>query len=152
MSVGRVPSRIDPAQLRQIISQLKPGVVLRMYQPVAEKFKRHILIATAADRSIGFMINTTPGPFIAARPELLKRQVSMPLADHGFMHHDSSIACHDTVRLPAARDLAVGVWAQEIEILGILSPGVVRQIANAAKGSPLIADRDLELIVASFPP
>jgi hypothetical protein len=75
----------------------------------------------------------------------------MPLADHGFMHHGFSIACHDTVRLPAAREIAIGVWSQEIEILGILSPGIAGQIANAARGSPLIADRDLELIVASFP-
>jgi hypothetical protein len=40
-----VRTRADPSQLRQFVAQLKAGTVVRLYQPVAEKMKRHVLIA-----------------------------------------------------------------------------------------------------------
>lgn len=145
-------ARIDPAELRQVALRLKPGVILRMYQPIAEKVKRHILIAAAADRSLAFIINTRPSPFVAARPEWMMRQLIMPRAEHMFMQHDSYIACHDTVGLPAAAELARLVCTGEGEILGTLSQKLMGSIVSAAAGSSLIADRDMRLIVAGFPP
>lgn len=145
-----VRSGPDPAQLRQFIAQLRPGAVVRLHQPVADKVKRHVLISAAAERSLAFIINTLPSPFILAREELKRRQVLMLKADHSFMHHDSYVACHDTVRLPAARDFAGLLWAGKAQILGNLHASLYEAIAAAANGSPLIADRDVRLIVAGF--
>lgn len=146
-----VPARPDPAQLRQLALQLRPGTVLRLYQPVAEKVKLHLLIAAAAERSLAFIINTQPSPFIMAREELRRRQVLMLQVKHPFMHHDSYIACHDTVRLPPVPELARLLWAREAQILGTVDLGLYPQITAAAADSVLIADRDMPLIKAAFP-
>lgn len=140
----------DPAQLRQFMAQLRPGAVVRLYQPVAEKVKRHVLISAAADRTVAFIINTQPSPFIIAREEFKRRQVLMLKADHSFMDHNSYIACHDTVRLQAAPELARLVWAGDAQILGTLHESLYEAITEAADKSPLIADRDMQLIVAGF--
>ena len=124
---------------------------MRLYQPVADKVKRHVLIASASDRSLGFIINTQPSAFITAREELRRRQVLMPLAAHPFMQHDSYIACHDTVRLPAAPELARLLWAHEAQILGVVSATLNTLITTAAAGSSLIAERDMKLILTAFP-
>lgn len=148
--IGREPPRPDPAQSRQLLTQLRPGCVLRMYQPLAEKVKRHVLIAAMADRSIAFLINTRPSILIERRQEFLRRQLLMPLNEHPFMSHDSYIACHDTVRLPAAKELVEQLHARRIEILGYISRGVVAKIASMSAGSPVIAERDLQLIATNF--
>ena len=144
-------ARPDPAQLRQFVAQLRPGTVLRLYQPIAEKVKRHVLIASGPDRSLAFIINTQPSPFIRAREELRQRQVLMRVADHPFMQHDSFIACHDTVRLPAAPELARLLYEREAQVLGALSTSLYALITRAVTGSSLIAERDMKVIMAAFP-
>src|ERR1017187_9394914 len=108
----------DPAALRQHAATLRAGVVLRLYQPIADKPKRHVLIAVSADRSLAFLINTTPSLFIQRQPDFLHRQVLMRQSDHPFMRHDSYIACHDTVRLAPINELAAGLCDGSVERLG----------------------------------
>jgi hypothetical protein len=139
-----------PATLRQYAATLRAGAVLRLYQPVAEKIKRHVLISASADRTLAFLINTQPSPFIRRQAELLHRQVLTAKSTHQFMQHDSYIACHDTVSLVLFYQLAAGLHVGSIERLGAVEISLFTQIATAANGSRLIALRDAELIKAAF--
>lgn len=143
--------RPDPAALRQQLAALRPGVVLHLYQSVAGKDKFHVLIAAAADRSLGFLINTHPSPFIERQADRLRRQLLMSKALHPFMHHDSYIACDDPVPLPLSNDLAVGLCAGRIQRVGVVHVSLHKLIGAAADGSGLIAPRDAELIARAFP-
>jgi len=143
-------SRMDPARARQLAAALKPGAVLHLLQPLIGKHKFHVLIAASAERSLGFLINSRIGPFIQNRPDLLSRQVSLPVAANPFMHHDSIIACHDTVRLPPLGELIAGLADRSMSLVGYLHHDLLVIIAAAAAGSPLIAARDAELIATGF--
>lgn len=41
------------------------------------------------------IVNTRPAPFIQANQHLLDDQVPLDKASHGFLDHDSYIACHE---------------------------------------------------------
>jgi hypothetical protein len=141
----------DPAELRKQALTLRAGVVLRVYQPIAEKTKRHVLIAATPERSLAFLINTAPSPFIQRQPELLRRQVLMERSIHTFMHHDSYIGCHDTVRLDPIGELARGLCEGSVERLGYVHKSIHELIGIAAAGSKLISVRDSLLIATAFP-
>jgi hypothetical protein len=143
-------SSIDPASLRQFAPALRAGSVLHLYDPVAGKPKYHVVIVVSAERSLGFIINSRPSPFIQRQPELLRRQVPMLLQEHPFMRHDSVIACHDTVKLPTRDVLIEGLLHGVVDHLGRIHQTLFGQIAAAAAGSALIAERDSALIVQSF--
>ena len=143
-------ARLDPARIRQWVARLRPGAVIKLYSALAGKNKRHGLISATADRSVAFFINTRPADFIRARPDLLKRQVLMPLASHRFMAYDSHIACHDTVRIPTMAYLVAGLDDDSIQLLGHVHRSLFPAIINSARGSPNISERDLVLIVSGF--
>jgi hypothetical protein len=141
---------MDPAALRQYAGTLRAGVVLRMHQPIAEKIKRHVLIAASGDRSLAFIINSNPSPFLQRQPYLLRRQVLMSKAEHPFMQHDSYIACHDTVRLDPIDALAAGLVGGSVRRLGFIRDDLWESICVASAGSRLISPRDQKLIAAVF--
>lgn len=140
--------RMDPATLRQYAGTLRAGLVLSLYQPIAQKTKYHVLIAASVDRSLAFIINSSPSPFIQRQPDLLRRQVVMTKADHPFMRHDSYIACHDTVRLDPMDTLASGIGNGTIKRLGFIQDAVWELICVASEGSRLISPRDQKLIAS----
>jgi hypothetical protein len=145
-----VPQRLDPSTLRQFAPALRSGAVLHLFQPIAGKAKYHVLIASADERSLGFIINSRPSPFIMRNLDLQRRQVLMGHATHPFMHHDSFIACHDTVSLPPRERLVDGMLKGQVDHVGAVARELHAQIAAAARGSPLIATREAALIVAAF--
>jgi hypothetical protein len=124
--------------------------VLRGYQRIAGKDKRHVLIFSDADRSLAFLINSRPSPFVQKDPEFARRQVPMPLRDHPFMAWDSYIACHDTVRLPPFPELVAGIEAGEFVRLGTVDRRLFPVIVTAAEGCRLISRRDAAAIRSSF--
>jgi hypothetical protein len=146
-----MPRRPDPAALRAHALTLRAGVVLRRYDHVAEKTKRLVLIVANVERSLAFFINTQPSSFIRAQPELLRRQVLMPQSLHPFMHHDSYIACHDTVSVGTFAQLVAGLCDGSVERLGNIHGSLHELIGIAAAGSKLIAQRDHEQIEQAFP-
>jgi hypothetical protein len=149
---------VDPAALRQIAAQLQAGVVLRLHSPIAEKPKRHVMIYADANRSLAFMINTKPPPFIAKNPDRLARQVLMPQCLHKFMQHDSHITGDDVLGIACRKDGLTGTMQDliqavadgRVEILGNLHRSLFGLVAAAADGSRHIANRDAVLIAAAF--
>jgi hypothetical protein len=146
-----MPRAPDPAALRAHALTLRAGVVLRRYDPVAEKTKRLVLIVATPERSLAFFINTQPSQFIRAQPDLLRRQVLMPQSLHPFMQHDSYIACHDTVSIGTIGQLAAGLSDRSVQRLGTVHESLHEMIGIATAGSKLIAQRDHELIERAFP-
>ena len=142
--------RIDPATARQFAMALRPGAVLHLLQPLTGKHKFHVLIAATEQRSIAFLINSRPSPFIQNRPELLHRQVPLLIAAHPFMKHDSVIACHDSLKLPARDELIAGLCDRSINQVGHVHQSLFALMASATVGSPLISVRDAELIATAF--
>jgi hypothetical protein len=142
--------RRDPAMLRQFAAPLLPGAVIHCFQPIANKLKFHVLISAKDERSIGFLINTQPSPFIQRRPERMQRHVPLLLQHHPFMDHDSFVACDETVKLPGRAELLDRLCNREIEYSGSTARDLFGPIALAAAGSPLISSRDAALIAAAF--
>jgi hypothetical protein len=70
---------------------------------------------------------------------------------HPFLHHDSYIACDDTVKLPPSSELVEGLCNGGIKLTGTIHASVHQVIGMAADGSKLIAPRDSELIARAFP-
>jgi hypothetical protein len=145
-------SSVDPATLRQFAASLKPGSVLHLYSPVAGKSKFHVIINVSADRSVALLINSRPSPFIQRQQHLLCRQVPLPQATHPFLEHDSVIACHDTVALPAQDRLIDGFIRSIVTYIGHVQRGIFPAISRAAADSPLISGRDAPLIARAFGP
>lgn len=140
----------DPTRIRQAATSLKPGSVLRFFSPRARKVKLHVLIASMADRSIAFYINTRPAPFIIRDAELAKRQIEVTKNIHPFLTYDSFVACHDVCPLGPMRELAEGIVSNEVEIIGQLHASLYDAVLLASRDSPLIADRDQTVISRAF--
>lgn len=145
-----VVGSIDPAALRQRVAQLSPGVVLRLYNDRAHKHKWHILICALQDRSLVFLINTRPAPFIQRQPDRLARHIEISKAEHPFLDYDCTVACDDVVAIEGVRELAHGMVNGRVEVLGRITPNLCEAIVNASAGSQLIAPRDVQLIASSL--
>jgi len=148
----------DPAALRQIAAQLQAGVVLNLYSPVAGKDKFHILIHAGSERSLAFIINTRPAPFVLKDPDRASRHIVIPKALHAFLDYDSHIACDEALGIACGPGRSIGtmqhvinaVVTNEAKIIGSLDRSMFAAVAAAAAGSRLIAPRDAVLIAAAF--
>lgn len=148
----------DPAALRQVAAQLKAGAVLKLYSPIAENYKRQVLIYAGGDRSLAFLINTRLAPLIVNDPDRSCRHIMMSKALHPFMAHDSYIACDDTIGIACGpggvtgtvQHLIEAILIDQVKILGMLHSSLFPNVMAAASGSRLIADRDAAIIMTAF--
>jgi hypothetical protein len=148
----------DPAALRQVAAQLQVGVVLNLYSPIACKDKFHILIYAGNDRSIAFLINTTPAAFILKDPQRAARHIVIKRDLHPFLDYDSYIACDETVgiscgpdcRIATMQELIEAVSCGEVKIIGSLHRSMFTAATAAANGSRTISARDAAKITAAF--
>jgi hypothetical protein len=124
----------------QIQRQLKPGTVIKMRQVMDDGViheKRFVVIAVS-EHTITFVINTAISAFLRARPALLKCQVTMPVADHAFMSHDSHVDCSRT-RTYATNEVVRDLATQPDWVLGTISDELRTAMVAAIKFSPLLS-------------
>src|ERR1700674_2821178 len=148
----------DPAALRQVAAQLQVGVVLNLYLPIAGKDKIHILIHADNNRSLAFIINSRPAPFILRDPNRASRHILMPKTLHPYLDYDSHIACDEAVgiacgpsnRIGTVQELIAAIIAKKVKVIGSLDRSMFPQVVAAANGSRLIAARDAAIIVNAF--
>ncbi|WP_133702333.1 hypothetical protein [Roseateles toxinivorans] len=98
--------------------------------------KRFVVVGADSD-TVTLVINSEIGPFIQARPKLLKCQVQIAAESHPFMDHDSHIDC-SRLRTYTTTEVVRQLVAQPHWTLGSISDTVRNEIAAAMKASVVI--------------
>jgi hypothetical protein len=124
----------------QIQRQLKPGTVIKMRQIMddgAIHEKRFVVVAVS-EHAVTFVINTAISAFLQARPALLKCQVTMSVADHAFMSHNSHVDCSRTLTY-ATNEVVRDLVTQLDWVLGTISAELRSAMVAAIKFSPTLS-------------
>lgn len=138
MSLGSLfPKGLATASIGR---QLQPGTVVK-FNAIMDDGKLHekrFLVLSVDARTTTLVMSSEISAFIRARPEILKCQVMIDAASHGFMDRDSHIDCS------RARDYATTEVVDQLVnnpawILGKVSSPVVHQVVAAIKASPTIS-------------
>lgn len=134
----------------RIEAALKPGCVIRLVVKLSTVTKPKFLVLVVTDdpEYLTFIVNSEINPFITNRPELLRCQVSIDAANHGFLDHDSLVACHEIKSL-RREDVIQALMADPSCIKGDISPDVRSQIVAAVKfAKTLDKDKKSRIIAA----
>lgn len=135
----------------QIQRQLKPGTVIKMRQTMDDGLihEKRFVIAAIDEYTVTFIINTAISHFLKARPTLLKCQVDMPVADHSFMSHDSSVDC-SRIRSYATNEVIQDLTEQPDWVLGSISTELRASIVAAIKFSPTLSAKEVAKLCESL--
>jgi hypothetical protein len=135
----------------QIQRQLKPGNVIKMRQPMDDGtiHEKRFVVVAVSDHTVTFVINTAISAFLQARPALLKCQVTMQLADHDFMSHDSHVDCSRT-RTYATHEVVRDLVSQPDWVLGTISNDLRTAIVTAIKFSPTLSTNEAARLCESL--
>jgi hypothetical protein len=130
--------------------QLVPGCVVYIELRFATGPKsKYLVLAASSDTELFFMVNTAVNQFVQNRPDLNKCQVVMDAAEHFFLDHDSTIACHEVYRLPRSKVLDE-LTADLGRLKGEISESVREQILAAVKAAVTLDPRTQKLIIAAL--
>lgn len=116
--------------------QLVPGrvVYILVRFPQGPKPKYLVCVGCTDTADLFFTINSNVNSFISSRHVLNICQVTIAAADHEFLDHNSTIACHEVHRLP--RDKVIDELAADVTRLkDMISSEVRSQILAAVKAS-----------------
>jgi hypothetical protein len=135
----------------QIQRQLKPGTVIKMRQTMDDGavHEKHFVVVAVSDHTVTFVINTAISAFLQTRPALLKCQVTMPVADHNFMTHDSHVDCSRT-RSYATNEVVRDLVSQPDWVLGSISFELRTAMLAAIKFSPTLSADEVAQLCASL--
>ncbi len=142
-----------PPELKRshIENALKPGCIVRLELKFPNITKPKFLVLVTADdpEYLSFIINSEIHSFIQSKPDLLKCQVSIDLANHDFLSHDSHIACHEIY--PIMREEVIrALLADPAAIKGEISTDVREQIMAAVKIAKTIGKDKKNRIISSL--
>lgn len=144
-----------PAELLRprIEAALKPGCVIRLEVKFHQTTKPKFLILVAEDdpEYLTFIVNSEINQFIQKRPALLQCQVAIDAVSHGFLGHDSYVACNDI--WPIKReDVVQALMANPAGIKGEISADVRAQIVAAVKFAKTIDNDKKYRIISALAP
>ena len=149
MSLGNsFPPRFRLEQLRR---QLKSGAVIKLFKQTSDgvvREKRYVVVHVD-DQTITCIINSNIGPFLLARPNLLRCQVKMDAQVHTFMNHDSHVDC-STTHTFATGEVITELMAKPDWILGEISQELRAEMVAAVKIAPTLSPAQVAVICASL--
>ena len=142
------PKRFREASLRR---QLSPGTVIKLVARMDDErdHEKRFVVLEVDQKTITCVINSEVGPFLRARPELLRCQVLMPAEQHKFMDHDSHIDCSRT-RSFATNEVLKQLGEKPEWVLGRIASPLRDVIVGAIKISPTISPADCNMICNGF--
>lgn len=150
--MSNLGSFFPPQDRRNYVNrQLKPGTVIYLHcnftTPPKEKY---LLIACWNTNPLLFIINSKIHPYIAARPELLKCQIRMSVANYGFLAHDSYVNCSEVIDSLNRTEVEEQILADINRIKGELDQAIKHTIMEAVQGSKTISPIYKKLIVGAL--
>ncbi|MDK9725847.1 MAG: hypothetical protein OEL88_13295 [Sterolibacteriaceae bacterium MAG5] len=134
-----------------VAKQLVPGCVIRI--PVAfpqvTKPKFLILVGDRDPDYLTFIVNSEVNQFVAKRPHLAQCQVTIDAANHGFLRHDSQVACHEVLALKRT-DVVRELSGNLDGIKGQISQAVRDQIVAAVKFAVTLSAGEKSAIIEAL--
>lgn len=134
-----------------VLRQLKPGAVIKLRRQMddGQTLEKRYVVVRADDTSIVCVINSRIGPFLKARPELLRCQVTIDATAHPFMDHDSHIDCSKVMRYRTT-DVVDELVNEPAWILGSIAAPVAAGMISALKFAPTLSAADASAFVESL--
>jgi hypothetical protein len=150
--VGALGSAFPAEYLKQQVTrQLVPGCVIKLCEEMDDgriQEKRYVVLSLGVHTTC-CVINSKIGPFLQARPELLKCQVLMKVEHHGFMDHDSHVDCSRTKKFHT--DHVIKELVAKLDwMLGTVAVDLREEIVAGLKHSPVLSAADVDELSKSL--
>lgn len=141
-------------KLKTIKEKLQPGRVVYLFCEftVPKPKDKYLMLACADPLPLFFVINSEVGAFIKERDYLYRCQVKLDVANHGFLDHDSFIACHEVRSDFSMDDIIEQFWSDMDRIKGVISKDARDQVLAAAKACTVLPKREKEWILKALTP
>jgi len=151
--MAQIGRSLPLGQARRLAEKrLTPGtiVLLQVTFPQTRETKEKFLVYAGSDGDhCYFVVNSKIHRLIEKNPDLLRCQVVIDAANHPFLKHDSHVACHEALRLPA-EDVYAALCDDLSRIKGTISAAVRDQIISAVKHAVTIETATQNLIITSL--
>jgi hypothetical protein len=141
----------DDFRLAQIRRRLKPGVVIKLFRRMDDGrlHEKRFVVPHLDAHTTTCVINSEISQFIRTRPALLRCQVTMRVAQHDFMDHDSYIDC-SRVRSFLTDEILADLMSRPEWILGDASETCRSDIMAAIKATETLSVAEVEKICAAM--
>jgi hypothetical protein len=138
-------------QRQHVLRHLIPGKVIKLREVMddGQIHEKRFVLLRVDDDSVCCVINSQVSRFIQNRPDMLRCQVAMAVADHVFMDHDSHVDCSRTKNFTTARVVRELMDRPEW-ILGDISVDLRDEIIVGLKFSPTLSVKEVETLCGSL--
>ncbi len=136
---------------QQVLRRIRPGTVIKLREVMddGQVHEKRFVVARVDANTVCCVINSQIGPFIQNRPALLQCQVSMRVADHPFMSHDSHVDCSRIHQFSTAH--VVRELMNEIDwILGSITSELRDAVVAALKFSSVLSVKEVAELCAAL--
>ena len=135
----------------QIRRKLVPGAVIKLLQKMddGKVQEKRFVVLLVDENTITCVINSEISAFLANKPDMLKCQVSMPVASHNFMTHDSHVDC-SRARVYSTDSVVQELVAKPDWMLGAITPGLCNDIIGAIKFAPTLSAQEAARLCESL--
>jgi hypothetical protein len=136
---------------QQIARQLKPGTVIKLVKRMddGELHEKRFVVVHVDEHTVTCIINSNVSTFLQNRPEMLRCQVSIPVANHPFMDHHSHVDCSRT-RTYVTDDVVTELIQKTEWVLGSITPELRDDMIAAIKFARTLSVAEVELICQSL--
>lgn len=143
-----------PLSLRRdsVRRQLAVGVVIKLTRRMDDgqvHEKRYVVLHVDADKTTACVINSAISRFIQDRKNLLRCQVAMSAATHGFMDHDSYVDGSRTW-VYATDSVVEELMSHGDWILGTMTGDLRDRLVAALLCSPALSQDDVDNLTKSL--
>jgi hypothetical protein len=141
-------------KLKTIKEKLQPGRVVYLFCEftVPKPKDKYLLLCCVDPLPLFFVINSKVSDFIKERDHLLRCQARLDVASHGFLDHDSFIACHEAKSEFSVDDINKQLLSDMDRIKGMISNDVRDQVLAAVKTCTVLPNREKVWILKALTP
>lgn len=141
----------DRDRTRVMEQSLQVGKVLRLFCEFTTPRKdKYLALVHLADYPLFLVINSRIPRLAQSNAAMLKCQVPISAADHGFLDHDSYVNCAQVVSDFTLRGIKAQLLSSPGRVVGELSDSTRQQIVCAVRDADTITPHYQNLIIASL--
>ena len=130
-----------------------PGQVIRINFSFPDKTKpKFLIIATADDPPLLFVINSNIHQFIQDRPYLLEAQIKISPEEYSFLNHSSYINASRVFDTMTRQDIADQITKDINCIKGMLSSRTIRKLLAVVEKSKTLTPQEKQRITNTLKP
>lgn len=136
-------------QEKFIRENILPWQLMRLFCKFTTPPKnKHLILVGIYPCPLLLMVNSKIHPYIKSRAYLKSTQVVLAASQHYFLAHDSYIDCREVYTTLSLNEIVKQIQKDKQRIKGFINEETQDQVIAAIKASPVLEQRNKNLILA----